>query len=182
MEPPETNTVSVIDKRRGENIAQYRHILKCMWKPSFIVASSALKLEETQKDWTPPEILENHSVVWNLRLLTTQCEWTSEKSCHVLCYLHVSTNTNWVVGSNIKNIIQWELAKGIKDPKYFCIMADEVTSHNFKQLALCASFVDQSSNIRAELISFSDVPRITGEHLAHLPVLVYKQVIRNMPH
>lgn len=46
------------------------------------------------------------------------------------------------------------------------IMADNVTSYNSEQLALCVRFVDQSSNIREEFISFSDVPRITGEHLA----------------
>ena len=44
VETPATSTVSLIDRRKSENIARNRHVLKC------IVAGSALYLEETQKD------------------------------------------------------------------------------------------------------------------------------------
>jgi hypothetical protein len=65
-----------------------------------------------------------------------------------------------------KHIILHDLVHKIMGAKYFSIMADEVTSHNTEQLVLCVRFVDQSSNIKEEFISFSNVPRITSEHLA----------------
>ena len=75
-----------------------------------------------------------------------------------------------------KRIILRDLVHKIKEAKYFSIMADEVTSHNSEQLALCIRFVDGSNNIREEFISFSNVKRITGEHLA-LEIL---QVLQNL--
>lgn len=41
-------------------------------------------------------------------------------------------------------------------------MADEVTSHNKEELALCACFVDNSNDVREEFLAFLRLPRITG--------------------
>lgn len=45
-------------------------------------------------------------------------------------------------------------------------MADEVTSHNKKQLALCARFIDKNNDVREDFIAFIHLPRITGEVIA----------------
>jgi len=45
-------------------------------------------------------------------------------------------------------------------------MADEVTSHNVEELALCVRFVDSDCNIREEFINFMRVSRITGDVIA----------------
>ena len=42
------------------------------------------------------------------------------------------------------------------------IMADEVTSHNKEELALCTRFVDNSNDVREEFLTFLRLPRITG--------------------
>ena len=40
-------------------------------------------------------------------------------------------------------------------------MADEVTSHNKEQLALCAHFIDKNNDVREDFIAFIHLPRIT---------------------
>ena len=45
-------------------------------------------------------------------------------------------------------------------------MADEVTSHNVEQLAICARFVDAEKNIREEFLTFIPLERTTGKCVA----------------
>ena len=45
-------------------------------------------------------------------------------------------------------------------------MADDVTSHIAKQMALCVRFVDENQNIREEFLQFFKPLRTTGYHLA----------------
>ena len=47
-----------------------------------------------------------------------------------------------------KHIILRDILKDIKQAKYYSIMADEVTSHNVEQLALCVRFVDAEQHQR----------------------------------
>ena len=54
----------------------------------------------------------------------------------------------------------------IKAAKLYSIMADEVTSHNKEQLALCARFIDKNNDVREDFIAFIHLPRITGEVIA----------------
>ena len=45
-------------------------------------------------------------------------------------------------------------------------MADEVTSHNVEQLAICARFMDAENNIREEFLTFIPLERTTGKYVA----------------
>ena len=45
-------------------------------------------------------------------------------------------------------------------------MADEVTSHNVEQLAICARFVDAEKNIHEEFLTFIPLERTTGKYVA----------------
>ena len=65
-----------------------------------------------------------------------------------------------------KHLIQARLVKDIKNAEFFTIMADDVTSHNVEQMALCVRFVDEHQNIREEFLQFSKPLRTTGYHLA----------------
>jgi hypothetical protein len=65
-----------------------------------------------------------------------------------------------------RDVIQKSLIAEVEKAKFFTILADEVTSHNSEQLALCFRFVDESLNIREEFIDFIALQRITGEHIA----------------
>ena len=74
-----------------------------------------------------------------------------------------STIQNEIIHIIGKDIIQARLVKAIKK---ICIMADDVTSHNVKQMALCVRFVDEHQNIWEEFLQFSKPLRMTGYHLA----------------
>ena len=45
-------------------------------------------------------------------------------------------------------------------------MADEVTSHNVEQQAICARFIDAENNIREEFLTFIPLERTTGKYVA----------------
>ena len=63
-----------------------------------------------------------------------------------------------------QDIILKNLLEEIEAAKLYSIIADEVTSHNKEQLALCARFTDKRNNdVREDLIAFIHLPRITGE-------------------
>ena len=47
-----------------------------------------------------------------------------------------------------QDIILKNLLDEIKAAKLYSVMADEVTSHNKEQLALCARFIDKSNDVR----------------------------------
>ena len=44
-------------------------------------------------------------------------------------------------------------------------MADDVTSHNSEQLAICVRFVDSVNDIRYKFLQFSRLAHITGKHI-----------------
>ena len=63
-----------------------------------------------------------------------------------------------------QDIILKNLLEEIKAAKLYSIIADEVTSHNKEQLALCARFTDKRNNdVSEDFIAFIHLPRITGE-------------------
>lgn len=63
--------------------------------------------------------------------------------------------------TTLKNLLE-----EIKAAKLCSIIADEVTSHNKEQLALCALFIDNKNDVRENFIAFIHLPRITGEVIA----------------
>ena len=65
-----------------------------------------------------------------------------------------------------QDIILKNLLEEIKAVKLYSIMADEVTSHNKEQLALCARFIDKNNDVREDFIAFIHLPRITDEVIA----------------
>ncbi|XP_041362805.1 52 kDa repressor of the inhibitor of the protein kinase-like [Gigantopelta aegis] len=84
------------------------------------------------------------------------------------CVTYLSPQTQNELLDVIGNhIILGDLVQEIKTAQFYSIMADEVTSHNTEQLALCVRFVDSDENIREEFIQFSKVIRTTGEYLAN---------------
>ena len=62
-----------------------------------------------------------------------------------------------------KHIILRGIVEEIEKAPSYTILADEVTSHNFEHLAVCARFVDENSEIREEFLAFITLDRITGE-------------------
>ncbi|XP_041364202.1 52 kDa repressor of the inhibitor of the protein kinase-like [Gigantopelta aegis] len=64
------------------------------------------------------------------------------------------------------DVIRSDLIEEIKAARWFSILADEVTSSNKEELALCYRFVDTNNNIREEFLSFLNLSRITAAVIA----------------
>ncbi|XP_041374266.1 zinc finger MYM-type protein 1-like [Gigantopelta aegis] len=64
------------------------------------------------------------------------------------------------------DVIRSDLIEELKATRWFSILADEVTSSNKEELALCFCFVDTNNNIREEFLSFLDLSRITAAVIA----------------
>ncbi|XP_071483383.1 52 kDa repressor of the inhibitor of the protein kinase-like [Diadema antillarum] len=67
--------------------------------------------------------------------------------------------------SAIASFITEDLVHEIQEAKFYCVMADEVTSHNKEIMALCIRFVDKERNIREEFLSFQFLERIRGQDI-----------------
>jgi hypothetical protein len=83
-----------------------------------------------------------------------------------------------------KNIFLTDLVREINEARFYSIMADKVTSHNIKEMALCIRFVDKDRNIREEFLKFCRLKRITGAAIAKaviksLQVFVYFDCVRH---
>ena len=68
----------------------------------------------------------------------------------------------------------------VRKARYFSVLADEVTSHNQEQMALCVRFVDEDNRIREEFLDFVLLQRTVRKDIAtaiksalvkyHLPI------------
>ena len=65
-----------------------------------------------------------------------------------------------------QHIILRDLLEEIRLAKFFTVLADEVTASNLEHLAICIHFVDVHSDIREEFLTFQQLERITGKHIA----------------
>ena len=65
-----------------------------------------------------------------------------------------------------QHIILHDLLEEIRLAKFFTLLADEVTTSNLEHLAIFICFVDVHSDIREEFLTFQQLERITGKHIA----------------
>ena len=161
-------TVPVMhDTKRAENIARNRHIVKCIAECVLFCGRQCIPLRgdnEGRLDMGNPgnflsllRMMSNHDDI-----LRKHLEQPMFKNA---TYVSPSIQ-NEIIHIIGKDVIQAKLIEEIKNAKFFSIMADEVTSHNVEQMALCVRFVDEHQNIREEFLQFSKPERTTGYHLA----------------
>ena len=65
-----------------------------------------------------------------------------------------------------KHILLRDLLEEVRQAKFYAVLADEVVSSNIEHLAVCIRFVDAGRNIREEFLTFQQLTRITGKHIA----------------
>jgi len=58
-----------------------------------------------------------------------------------------------------------KIIEEVNESVYFAVLADEVTSHNLEQMALCIGFVDAHQNIREEFLDFVYLERTSGREI-----------------
>ena len=65
-----------------------------------------------------------------------------------------------------KNIIFRDIVEEIKKSGFHKASADEVTFSNDKFLSLCFRYADENMEIQEKFVTFLDLERLTGEHIA----------------
>ena len=103
------------------------------------------------------KLMANHNEIIRIHLEAPQMK----------CVTFMSPQTqNELLEVVAKHIILQGIVQDIKQARFYSIMADEVTSHNSEQMAICVRFVDSVNDIREEFLQFSRLARIRGKHIA----------------
>ena len=173
VDKPEQNIDNRLDDERKTNIQRNRHIIKCVAEAVLYCGRQCIALRGDKEDLSTDgnksgnignflaalQMIANHDEILKQHLYSTGLSTRNVK------YTSPSIQ-NQVIEIIGQDIILSKLVKEIKAAKFYSIMADEVTSHNKEELALCARFVDDSNEVREEFLAFLHLPRITGKVIA----------------
>lgn len=168
---PEQNVNNLLDVKRRKNIETNRHIVKCIAEAILFCGRQCIALRGDNEDLSKNsgnvgnflaalQMIANHDKILKEHLQThglakgKEAKYTSPK---------IQNEVIEIIG---QDIILKGLVDEIKAAQLYSIMADEVTSHNKEQLALCVRFIDKNNEAREEFIAFINVPRITGEAIS----------------
>lgn len=171
VENPCSTLPVTVDERKRKNIETNRHILKCIIECVLFCGRQCIGLRgdgETNNEVSSR--LNPGNFIALLRLMSGHDEILQvhlNKPALRNCTYISPVIQNQLIEIIGKDIIQKSLVGEVKDAKYFSILADEVTSHNKEQIALCLRFVDKDKNIREEFLEFLNADRITGEYVAY---------------
>lgn len=173
VDKPEQNIDNRLDDERKRNIQRNRHIIKCVAEAVLYCGRQCIALRGDKEDLSTDgnksgnvgnflaalQMIANHDEIlkqhlYSIGLSTRNVKYTSPS---------IQNQVIEIIG---QDIILSKLVKEIKAAKFYSIMADEVTSHNKEELALCARFVDDSNEVREEFLAFLHLPRITGKVIA----------------
>lgn len=166
-----------MDSKRVRNVERNRTILKCVVNAIIYCGKQCIALRGDAESLNTPGNPGNFLSV--LKLLAnyndTLRDHLNKPAMKCVKYMSPQTQNEMleVIG---KQIILRDIVQEMKKARYYSILADEVTSHNTEQLALCVRFVDECSSIREEFLSFLKLERITGERIASAIVGMLKDV------
>lgn len=168
---PEQNINNRYDEEKKQNIRRNRHIIACVADAVLYCGRQCIGLrghrEELDNDSSNVgnflaalQMLAKHDQLLNEHLNSTglnnrNAKYTSPRI------------QNEIIEIIAKDMILSNLIKEVQSATFFSVLADEVTSHNKEELALCVRFVDGNSDVREEFLSFLQLPRITGEAIAN---------------
>ena len=171
VENPEQNVNNRIDDEKRKNIIRNRHIVKCVSEAVLFCGRQCIALRgdnevlnedscgNTGNFLAALEMIANHDDILKQHLDNIQL---SSRNVTYMSPL-IQNEIIEIIG---QDIILKNLLEEIKAAKFYSIIADEVTSHNKEQLALCARFIDKNNDVREDFIAFIHLPRITGEVIA----------------
>ena len=168
MEMPEKSISSRLDQERRKNIERNRKLVGIIAETVLLCGRQCIPLrgdnENLKEEGNPGNFLA---------LLKAFSQHDSDLRVHLespqyrnATYMSPQTQ-NEIIDIIGKKVIQKNLVEEVNRAKFFSILADEVTSHNQEQLALCVRFVDEKNEVREEFLEFLKLDRITGQSIAN---------------
>ena len=167
VENPEQNVNNQIDDEKRKNIIRNRHIVKCVSEAILFCGRKCITLRGDNKVLNEDscgntgnflaalQMIVNHDDILKQHLDNIQL---SSRNITYMSHL-IQNEIIVIIGQDItlKNLIE-----EMKAAKLYSVMADEVTSHNKEQLALCVRFIQKNNDVREDLTAFIRLPRINS--------------------
>lgn len=164
----EATISAMVDKRRAENIAENRHVLKCVAEAVLYCARQCIAL---RGDHEKLDSLRNPgNLLFLINLIATH---DAKLKQHLdmpklknATYLSPETQNEMidVIG---QRVIKSKIVQEVKDARIYTIMVNEVTSGNTELMPVCIRFVDKELTVREELLEVVSLKQITGLHIAN---------------
>ena len=168
VEKPDTSLPVLINTRKADNIHRNRSILKIVADAILYCARQYIALRGDHEKLDHPGNAGNFISLLKLLAKHNETLNTHMKAPEMRCVTYMSPQIqNELLDVMGKHIVLHDIVQDIKEAKLCSICADEVTSHNTEELAICVRFVDAQSNIREEFLTFVKLTRLTGETIAH---------------
>ena len=168
IENPDKTISVILDKKRVENIAENRHVLKCVAEAILYCGRQCIALrgdkEQREGVGNPGNFLSLMKLIGNHDLKLKQHLDMPKLRNATYLSPEIQNEMIDVIGNKI---IQHSIVQEVRDAQIYTIMVDEVTSHNTEMMPVCIRFVDKNLNIREELLEVVSLPRITGLHIAN---------------
>lgn len=164
---PEKTVPTLLDNEKQANIHRNRRLVKTIAETVLLCGRQCIPLrgdhEKADTEGNPGNFLALLKFVsgYNISLK----DHLSSPQYRNATYVSPQTQ-NELINIIGKQIIQRKIIEEVREAQYFSILADEVTSHNQEQLALCVRFVDAQGQIREEFIEFLKLKNITGLNIA----------------
>ena len=157
---------TLLDTKKAENIERNTTIQKCVLEAVIYCGRQCIALrgdnEKLNESGNPGNVLSllklmaNHNKILRIHHEDPQMRCVTFKS---------PQTKNELLKVVTKHIILQGIVQDVKQAMFYSIMADEVTSHNSEQLAICVRFVYSVNDIREEFPQFSRLAHITGKHM-----------------
>ena len=145
----------MVDKRRAQNIAENRRVLKCVAEAVLYCARQCIAFRGDHEKLDSLGNPGNFLSLMNL-IATHDAKLKQHLDMPRLknaTYLSSETQNEMidVIG---KRMIQSKIVDEAKDARIFTIMVDEVTSGNTELMPVCIRFVDKELTVREELLGW----------------------------
>ena len=156
VENPEQNVNNRIDDKKRKNIIRNRHIVKCVSEAILFCARQCIALRGDNEVLNEDSCGNTGNFLAALQMIANHDDILKQHLDNIQLSSRNITYMSPLIQNEIieiigQDIILKNLLEEIKAAKLYSIMADEVTSHNKEQLALCARFIDKNNDDRGGL-------------------------------
>ena len=156
VENPEQNVNNRIDDEKRKNIIRNRHIVKCVSEAILFCGRQCIALRGDNEVLNEDSCGNTGNFLAALQMIANHDDILKQHLDNIQLSSRNITYMSPLIQNEIieiigQDIILKNLLEEIKAAKLYSIMADEVTSHNKEQLALCARFIDKNNDDRGGL-------------------------------
>ena len=168
VENPGQNVNNRIEDEKRKNITRNRRIVKCVSEAILFCGGQCIALRGDKEVLNEDSCGNTGNFLAVLEMIASHDDILKQHLDNIQISSRNVTYMSPLIQNEIieiigQDIILKNLLDESKAAKLYSIIADEVTSHNKEQLALCARFIDKNNDVREDFIAFIHLLRITGE-------------------